>query len=1848
MSDRRIGIDFDVNSRELEKLNKASSVIENFQRRTQKLINQTGAVNQAFSKMEDATNRLNKTNNRLVGSVGNVDKSMERHQKSMNRYINNINKDLNRLENQTKRLEGRNLDKAAPNPRKWDESTGAIQRNTKAIEQGINKTKRLSSSSQEHSRSINNVSNSYKSAKSGIDTFGNSVDYASKQQSSATRTMSNMAGKAGVLAESQKGLNKYTLSWAEALSISATRMLQWTAAGAAIFGVQRLLKNMGSVILEVDDQMTELKKVMDEDTNFDRMLERSTVTAKEFGRTITDVNEAFIEFGRQGLNEDQIELMAKATNLLANVGDIDAETAASRLTGTLNIFKKDYREATDIVDRFNEVQNNYATTVPILTEAVGRAGASAKTFGVTLEENIGHITAIGISTRESGSIIGNSLKTIYSRITTMDDSISALESVGIRVFNPMTEDIRPVNDLLTELAGKWDGLSESEKQHIAVQLAGRYQLTRFLALMDNYDTALSATETATNSWGSAMEENQVYMESIRAHLNKFIATAQETAIVIGENGLGAAFKASLSGAKMFLDGMNSITRVMGPFSFTIPALTAGLITLGYNFNKLQRDTKLMSNTMHLVNPQITSLGTRMGMSTKAATVLSGAIGRVTASMKAMMAAAIKNPFTWIGLAVGGLVSLAGKIEQTKQRQEELEETARNSKKEYEQFVEAINNKTVDDYQINKFNEKVEMLGDILDDVEGSMEKNVSSARNLKSGYNGVSAGVMGYTETLEELNEKEKNRVVNVKDLGDKTLDLLAQMEIYNVENKTYAELMDEIKGKQDKYAESVYDAEKALKKAKEEAVIPSTDAYFDMADSINENATAMENLLGIKEGMVKQIEENIAIVELLSQVRNKNGTQTKLLSMAEEYLADVFGDSREEVKKNLPHYRKQKEEMEDLKEKVEKVAGAEATKAEVTSAARDLEAFNKKKNDLIQKRSERSKAETMKKSAKEQEKNMGKLKYSGTNLTDKIISGNKDQKNSWWDTTQSVGKNIDGNRKKIENLRKGHDGDTGKIINKNKKMKDDVSKSNEEMGKSFNKPKSKLSSLGDAWDGIKEKLRKPILGTITMTIKGIFGGLFGSGGGIDSEALRQKAESSLGGLSSAGGFGKGFVKTSGFGPRWGKMHKGVDFGAPTGTPIPNQVAGKVLYAGYGRSGSGYGGYGNVVHVQGLNGMSYLYAHMNSLGVKSGQMVKRGQNLGGVGSTGNSTGPHLHFEIRRNGTPLNPSHFGYGGGTDSIDLPKYHTGGIVGYKPPNPNEQDARLLKGEMVLTEQQQSRLFKLVAGREPNGAPMHEYHNGGIVGGIGGGVGAGTDTYRIKWGDTLSELAVKFKTTTKELMKLNKNIKNANRIYAGEILKIPKRISAATSKGKVKNTPIPTYNYGSHPLHSPQLQKSKHYKVTALLGDYSERSSQADYLRSIGGYSEYLYQKNMINYVRKEAKKAEDKRSYNRSMIDSLGRMDDLKKMNQMFKKSKLFLPKGYMNEVKKELDKAVSQNVLDKINKQTSDWLNNFNKGLKDAHENVRMLMDAHNQMIQRKMTEKTDAYIEGYRKSLFEQLGVPTEEEMSELERLESRSEELMERMNLLAEESGLLEWRLKDPESNKRLKELEKYMKETNKRISKVENDFKKRGVKDRKLIREAQEPLRETLAELQEEYNELNKAMIDSGKQVKNNEKEIKSISKEYKKLQEQIESMNSRREFTDPFGNIVRDAEGNAQIIDENGARIVETYRKATEEIIKFKEAMYGIDFGESTDQIIKEMESAFGKFESGTNLSAEVKEGEVIRESKSEVENRTYQADTNVTRNVTYVVNTGVALASESELREFAILLKEMMDEEEGRSQS
>ena len=140
------------------------------------------------------------------------------------------------------------------------------------------------------------------------------------------------------------------------------------------------------------------------------------------------------------------------------------------------------------------------------------------------------------------------------------------------------------------------------------------------------------------------------------------------------------------------------------------------------------------------------------------------------------------------------------------------------------------------------------------------------------------------------------------------------------------------------------------------------------------------------------------------------------------------------------------------------------------------------------------------------------------------------------------------------------------------------------------------------------------------------------AGGSGEEEEGAQAADEDASGTGALRWPASGWVSSE-FGPRWGRNHNGLDIAAPTGSSVLAAASGVVFHAGP------LGSFGNLVAIDHGGGQSTFYAHLATVEVGNGQWVQAGERVAGVGSTGRSTGPHLHFEVRLGGVPQNPRQF---------------------------------------------------------------------------------------------------------------------------------------------------------------------------------------------------------------------------------------------------------------------------------------------------------------------------------------------------------------------------------------------------------------------------------------------------------------------------------------------------------------------------------------------------------------------------------------------------------------------------------
>ena len=258
--------------------------------------------------------------------------------------------------------------------------------------------------------------------------------------------------------------------------------------------------------------------------------------------------EASTVFLKAGYDEEQSAKLAQVATLYQNIADeeISASEAGEFIVAQMKAFNMTANESEQIIDAVNEVSNNFAVSSADLANNIGKISAVMSTAGNSYEELLGMTTAITEQTRNASTAV-RGLRQISTRLMQVMDESSSTGKKLTQIYKDLDialydqdGQLRSTYDILYDLSEQWDSLDTNTKDYIALTSAGSNQIQNFTALMNQFDTAVEATDTALNSSGSASRENERYMESLEAKVNQLKAQFQE--FVLGDGGLSDFIK----------------------------------------------------------------------------------------------------------------------------------------------------------------------------------------------------------------------------------------------------------------------------------------------------------------------------------------------------------------------------------------------------------------------------------------------------------------------------------------------------------------------------------------------------------------------------------------------------------------------------------------------------------------------------------------------------------------------------------------------------------------------------------------------------------------------------------------------------------------------------------------------------------------------------------------------------------------------------------------------------------------------------------------------------------------------------------------------------------------------------------------------------------------------------------------------------------------------------------------------------------------------------------------------------------------------------------------------------------
>lgn len=528
--------------------------------------------------------------------------------------------------------------------------------------------------------------------------------------------------------------------------------------------IERGAKAAVKAVEEIDKSIVDLQMATgDSYANVKNMVSGYNDFAKQLGATTTEVSAGASDWLRQGKSIAETNKLIQDSMVLSKVANIGSEDSTKYLTAMMKGYHKSAEEVSAINDSLTSIDLAAAVDAGGLAEATSRVAATADQAGVSLNKLLGYEAAVGEASQETMSVIGNSFKTIFSRmadikadklelidedgtVETISDVETVLKNVGIELRSSINE-FRDFDEVLDELAMKWKKLPSVRRGDIAKAFAGQRQSNRFRLLMDNYDTALAYEKIANESSGTAMQKfNDAYLNSIEAKQKSLQASFENLSVdLISRDSINGILEATqilvefldktnlLKGAltglaaggmmKGFAELTNSITQAamkMQNFQQALSLLKAGNIGES-GIQKLsalvdglsESQLKAVLSSEQLSTAQRLSILTSSGMSQAQATAtlstmgLSTAEGAATAStlsfgsaLKGLWATLLANPIVLISTALSAGISIWSSY---KQGIEESIQKATDSTTAWKESSNALNE------QISKYKELKQQL-----------------------------------------------------------------------------------------------------------------------------------------------------------------------------------------------------------------------------------------------------------------------------------------------------------------------------------------------------------------------------------------------------------------------------------------------------------------------------------------------------------------------------------------------------------------------------------------------------------------------------------------------------------------------------------------------------------------------------------------------------------------------------------------------------------------------------------------------------------------------------------------------------------------------------------------------------------------------------------------------------------------------------------------------------------------------------------------------------------------------------------------------------------------------------------
>lgn len=312
--------------------------------------------------------------------------------------------------------------------------------------------------------------------------------------------------------------------------------VKWGIASSAMNNFTGSVQKAYSFVRQLDSSLNNIMIVTNKSSDdMAKFAKQANDAAKALGAQTTTYTDAALIYYQQGLSEEETKARAETTVKTANVTGQTGDQVSEELTAVWNGYKVSAEETEAYVDKLAKVAAGTAADLEELSTGMSKVASAANTAGVDIDQLNATLATVISVTREAPETVGTAFKTIYARMgdlslngadeygVSLGTVSGQLHDLGIELLDEQGN-MRNMGDVIEDTASKWDTWTAAQKQAAAVAMAGKMQYSRLMSLFENWDMYEEALGMSKNSLGELQKEQDVYMESTQAHLEKMRAS----------------------------------------------------------------------------------------------------------------------------------------------------------------------------------------------------------------------------------------------------------------------------------------------------------------------------------------------------------------------------------------------------------------------------------------------------------------------------------------------------------------------------------------------------------------------------------------------------------------------------------------------------------------------------------------------------------------------------------------------------------------------------------------------------------------------------------------------------------------------------------------------------------------------------------------------------------------------------------------------------------------------------------------------------------------------------------------------------------------------------------------------------------------------------------------------------------------------------------------------------------------------------------------------------------------------------------------------------------------------------